>query len=299
MKNRAARMVLLCSVVTLVTVSPAASGAKAKPSVAEKAPPIPETVGSLPPINLQMAAPQHRGVGKMPAIGSPGVASPGAQNIVRIGPGGNEIVYVSLGLPNRIATPFSHPHVISSSNDKFLRFGSDVYFTLYKDAPLGIFIAEQGNSGAKGVVASLTLIPRAGLPGQNILLKFEGMGGGNALAPSVAAADLPPPTDYTDEIRQIAIQFVQTGGARGFQEGTLDVGAARAGNILVVPEKLYIGSIFNVYRYRVENVGPVPVELTETSFGEKGVRAVFFWRNSRLAPHESTKVFIVSDRRGS
>lgn len=264
----------------------------AKPSSGDNVVPPPSAR-----IDLRAVPPQRRGAAVMPALGSPGQAAvPTAQNIVRIGQGGNEIVYVGLGFLNRIATSFREPKVIEASGIEFQRVGQDIYFLTDKEAPIGLFIAEGANGGA-GQVASLTLIPRAGLPGQNILLVMDGVASPAALG-SAGQEDLAaPPADYTDAIRKIMVGFVQGGVPPGFQEGTIRVGAARVGAVLVLPEKMYQGYAFNVFRYKVENAGREPIDLNEASFHEDGVRAVAFWRNSRLAAGESTTVFIVADRR--
>jgi len=252
-----------------------------------------------PPPRLDMKAmpPQRRGAVVMPAIGSPGQAAiPTAQNIIRIGEGGNEIVYVGLGFLNRISTPFREPKVIEASGTEFQRVGQDIYFLADKEAPIGMFIAE-GASGGGSRVAALTLIPRAGLPGQNIMLVMEGVDGATT-AQAQSSEDLAaPPSDYTDALRKVMTAFVQGGVPPGYQEATLRVGAARVGGVLVLPEKMYQGYAFNVFRYRVENAGREPIDLNESSFHEDGVRAVAFWRNARLAPGETTMVFIIADRK--
>jgi conjugal transfer pilus assembly protein TraK len=187
--------------------------------------------------------------------------------------------------------------VIEASGLTFEKVGQDVYFMADKEAPVGIFISDGSPGASSNSVASLTLIPRPGLPGQNIMLVMEGLPG--AAAPSSAANDeeiAAPPSDYSDAIRQLVVSFVQGQVPNGYQEGELNVGASKVGSVLVVPEKVYVGNVFNIYRYRVENAGKEPIELNETSFHEDGVRAVSFWRNSRLAPGEGTRVFIVSDR---
>lgn len=250
-----------------------------------------------PSLDLKAVAPQKRGVVVMPAIGSPGQSQPPtAQNIIRIGNGSNEIVYVGVGFLNRIATPFQEPRVIEASGLEFTRVGQDVYFNIDRDgSPIGIFIADAKARPGTNSVASLTLIPRAGLPGQNIMLVMEGVSDG--FANGQAQDPVAPPADYTDAIKQLMTTFVQGGVPSGYQEGALDVGASRVGDVLVVPEKMYVGSAFNVFRYRVENAGYEPIELNESSFHEDGVRAVAFWRHARLAVGESTRVFIITDRR--
>lgn len=254
---------------------------------------VPPPTGAM---DLRAVPPQRRGAVVLPGIGSPGQAAmpATAQNLIRIGQGGNEIVYIGLGVLNRIGTPFKEPKLIEASGVEFRRVGQDIYLLTDKETPVGVFIAEGASGASSNQVASMTLIPRPGLPGQNILLVLEG---GSVPGAQAATEELPaPPADYTDAIRQIVVAFVQGTVPPGFQEGTLRVGMARVGSIVVSPEKMFTSYAFNVFRYRVENVGREPLDLNETSFHEDGVRAVAFWRNARLAPGEATSVIIVADR---
>jgi len=303
-------MAVVFAAVLLIPVQVMAAGravtVKAGAAPLVEGPANDQTIGEwVPPaLDLKTAPPQRRGIAVLPSIGSPGKTAPLAQNIIRIGAGSNEMVYVGLGIMNRIATPFRTPKIVEAAGINFKRVGQDFYFVPDKEGPIGVFIAETAQGNAPGQVAALTLIPKAGLPGQNILLLPEGMDGvspgdGTAtFAPRAAQEELAaPPSDYADAIRQILVTLVQGAVPSGYQEGGLKVGAARVGSILTIPEKLYVGYAFNIYRYRIENAGREPIDLNEASFHDDGVRAVAFWRNSRLAPGEATRVFIVADRR--
>lgn len=251
---------------------------------ADALPPIPP-----PTLDLKTVSPQKRGAATLPALGSPAQGQNTKQNIVRINEGTNEIVYVALGFPNRISTPYDNPKAIWGTNVEFTVVGRDLYVIPDQETPIGVFVTDPTGTAP---TASLTLIPRPGIPGQNILLTLEG-GWRKPDAPeSVKNA---PPSDYEDGLKKLLRQFVQGGIAAGFQEGTLRVGMARVGGILVTPEKVFTGTAFNVYRYRVENTGRDVMELNEPSFHEDGVRAVAFWPNVRIASGETTLVFIVAD----
>jgi len=264
----------------LVLLSLAALAAVA----AEPLPPIPP-----PTLDFKTIAPKKRGAATLPALGSPAQGPNAKQNIVRINEGNNEIVYVALGFPNRISTPYDNPKAIWGTNVEFTTVGRDLYVIPDQETPIGLFVTDPTGSAP---TASLTLIPRPGLPGQNILLTLEG--GWRRPEPPDAAKSAPP-SDYENGMEKLLRQFVQGGIAAGFQEGTLRIGMARVGPVLLTPEKVFTGSAFNVYRYRVENTGRDVMELNEPSFHEEGVRAVAFWPNARLAPGEATQVFIVAD----
>lgn len=251
-------------------------------------------IPGMPPHLDSRAITKKRPVITMPVLGAPGQPqTPLKQNIIRISEGENEIVYVGLGFPNRIATPFANPQPVAAEGlVEFSVVGRNIFFIPDKETPIGLFITDASGQGS---VASLTLIPRTGMPGQNIMLVTEGGAGGQAPAEIAKREMAAPASDYVDGIKQLLRVFVQGGVAPGYQEGAIKVGAARVGSVVVVPEKIFSGSPFNVYRYRVENAGREPIELNEASFNEEGVRAVAFWPNARLAPSESTFVFIVAE----
>ncbi|MDK9702563.1 MAG: type-F conjugative transfer system secretin TraK [Sulfuritalea sp.] len=251
-------------------------------------------VPGMPPQLDSKVLGKKRPVITMPVLGAPGQPqAPVKQNIVRISEGENEIVYVGLGFPNRIATPFANPQPVAAEGlVEFSVVGRNIFFIPDKEAPIGLFITDASGQGS---VASLTLIPRAGMPGQNILLVAEGDTAARTSADISKREMTAPASDYVDGLKQLLRVFVQGGVAPGYQEGALKVGAARVGAVVLMPEKIFTGSTFNVYRYRVENAGRESIELNEASFNEEGVRAVAFWPNARLAPTESTNVFIVAE----
>jgi conjugal transfer pilus assembly protein TraK len=245
-----------------------------------------------PPLDMsRLGAPAKRPTVVLPSIGT---ATPSTikQNIVRISEGQNELVYVGLGFPNRIATPFANPQAIGANTVDFTRIGRDIYLIPDNETPIGVFIADKEDTGR---VATLTLIPKAGLPGQNILLVLDGATSGGPANPKIVKQEMAEPAaDHVDGIKQLMRVFVQGAVPPGYQEGTLKVGAARVGQVAVVPEKVYTGTGRNMYRYRIENVGREPIELNEASFSENGVHAVAFWPRARLAPTETTTVFILT-----
>lgn len=245
-----------------------------------------------PPLDMsRLGAPSKRATVVLPTIGT---ATPSTvkQNIVRISEGQNELVYVGLGFPNRIATPFANPQAIGANTVEFTRVGRDIYLIPDSETPIGVFIADKEDTGR---VATLTLIPKAGLPGQNILLVLDGATVGGAAATNIVKQEMAEPAaDHVEGIKQLMRVFVQGAIPPGYQEGTLKVGAARVGQVAVLPEKVYTGPGRSMYRYRIENVGNEAIELNEASFSENGVLGVAFWPRARLAPTETTVVFILT-----
>lgn len=231
----------------------------------------------------------------LPVLGRPGAQEAARlQNVVHLGSGANEVVYVSSVMPNRISTPFANPVVVDNGDEEFSHkvIGQDVYFTWTKKAPLGIFVHDA--SRPTGNVASLTLVPQE-IPGQNIVLMFD------QPAPTVARGEdegKGVPADYVDELRIAMRALAMNAAPAGYAEGVLAVGATRVGALTVIPERQFIGSRWMLYRYRVENASKETVELSEPAFFDRGVRAVAFWPSVRLEPSAATFAFIAAEYPG-
>lgn len=269
------RRALIATMVVWMTLAQAAD----RPSVLP--PPLPKATLQRKPV--------------LPLLGRPTMQEAArAQNVVHLGSGANEVIYVSSVMPNRISTPFANPVVVDNGDEDFSHrvIGQDVYFTWTKNAPLGIFIHDA--TRPTGTVASLTLVPQE-IPGQNIVLMFD------QPAPTVARGEEEGrgvPNDYLDELRLAMRSLAMHAAPSGYTEGPLNVGAVRVGALTVIPERQYLGARMVLYRYRVENSGKSVAELSETAFYDQGVRAVAFWPLVRLEPGANTYVLIAADAPG-
>lgn len=228
----------------------------------------------------------------LPALGSPDkpfkVAGQLKPQLVRLDENENQVVYISNQLPNRIATPFKSPSVLGFDGIDYKIVGQDIYVLSSKTEPIGIYIREDESISAASQVASLTLVPQS-LPGQNITLVFD---------KPIRYADKKESTasDYDDAIRIVFRDVVQGRIPNGYSEGTLNYGIARIGCAMATPKKMFAGGEQDIYQYTAENVCEKPIELTEQSFYHEGVRAVAFFPNIRLAPHQTTSVTILADK---
>lgn len=227
----------------------------------------------------------------LPIVGAAGQKDPSrSQNLVHLSNGNNEMIYVAMSMPNRIATPFAQPKIISVSDEdmSYEVIGQDVYIVPAREVPVGIFIVDEARQG--GVVASLTLMPQ-NIPSQNIVLQFD------QPATSVARGEqeAPASSDYLDTLRSVLRSVAQGAAPQGYAESTLKVGSVLVGGLTVIPDRQYIGQRVTVYRYRVENTTNETIELSEPAFNDKGVRAVAFWPEARLEPRGQTHVFVVAD----
>ena len=141
-------------------------------------------------------------------------------------------------------------------------------------------------------VVSLTLVPK-NLPSQTIILQLD-----EPLAAVGAKPEEEAPSDnvYTDRIRYVMRQIALGKTPEGFAEGGLPRAVARMDQLMVIPEVRYSGSSYDVYRYRVENVSDVTVEMDEQAFASDGVRAVAIFPNAILDKGQSTSVFVMADK---
>ena len=226
------------------------------------------------------------GVGKL--SGSPAVFN---ASIVRVSAERNEVVYVSSAYPNRISTPFLHPMLVGALPEGYTEetikiVGSNMYFPNV-DKPLAIFIT--GNDSGDQVV-SLTLMPK-NIPSQTVQLMLDGSENTSADRKSDATSN-----SYSDALvakfRSIAMGKV----LQGFSSAKMPPTIARAGALIIIPERRYSGQKLDIYRYRVENAGISTVELAETAFYENGVRGVAIYPNLKLNVGESTYVFVAADK---
>jgi len=211
--------------------------------------------------------------------------------------GTNEIVKLSSSLINRIATPFKKPILIDASESVAKIVGSDIYYTPSGLQPIGLFVVDSDN---KNQTISLTIIPTPDIPGQNLMIKMEDLRAAGDLAPQ---AGVPisgkvmqqKESDYQGMIRNIITQAVR-GKVPGFSVVPLEVGTAMIGNIEVTPDIVFTGSSLDVYRYRLVNKDTKEVDLIETAFYRKGVKAVSFFPHISLDAGQEGYVFILADK---
>ena len=220
-----------------------------------------------------------------------GEKRPMMANVVRVSSHYNEVLYVSSGFPNRISTPFAAPKLIDNSEVEWQVQGQSLYLSPKSpEKPVGIFVT---GSGVNDAVVSLTLIPR-NIPAQTLILQLDE--DRSSAAGSEQSGESEEASSYTDRLRGILRNVVMGKTPAGFSEGLLPVAVGRMDALLVMPEKRYSGQHLDVFKYRVENVGPEEIELAEPSFYRDGVRAVSIYPVIKLRKGMSTSVFVLSDK---
>lgn len=209
--------------------------------------------------------------------------------------GVNEIVRMSSKLLNRIATPFTKPVVIDTSSSMAKVVGSDVYFIPAGEQPIGLFIVDQANTSQS---ISLTIIPAGAIPGQSVIVKMEDLRASNNLtAGSDEESEITTPraSDYSGYIRTLMTQAVR-GKVTGFNPVPLEGGSARLGPLMVTPEIAFSGGAVDIYRYRITNTTSEKVDLVETAFYRKGVKAVSFFPSISLKADQTGYVFLLAEK---
>lgn len=208
--------------------------------------------------------------------------------------GVNEVVTISSRLLNRISTPFQEPVVVDTSGAQFKVVGSEVFLLPASDEPAGIYLFDKSNPTQ---VVSLTLVPQAAIPGQNILIKLEDLRalGNLALTSSASATLAAKPADYESMLTQILVSAVN-GKIAGFNAVPLQTSVALIDEVEVEPDVVFQGGSYDVYRYRLRNTSDETIALNEGVFYREGVRAVTFFPRDTLAPQGKTYVFIVADK---
>lgn len=244
-------------------------------------------------LNLPLAASPKKLVQtqEVPGIGAiPGSAADYQIKSVRVGTDRNELIYVSLQQLNKISTPYEAASVVDTSGATLKAIGQDIFIRPVNETPLTIYVSDGGTGQSIG----LTLVPKANLPAQSIVLVPDRPVTTGAAA-SASAPEMVLP-DYTNRL----ISLTKTLGSgvlpQGYTKSRLPRALANDGKAIFEPQYKYIGAVYDIYSYKIKSITPEPVELNEESFYTPSVRAVAFYPKTMLQQDEDTTVFVVVDR---
>lgn len=206
-------------------------------------------------------------------------------SVIRTKGDGTEIVLISKKFPNRIATPFDNPRVIDKSKADIAKDGSSMFISPTSDEPFVVYVT---GAGSTDPVISLTLIPKD-IPAQTISLQLDS---DQHASPKKAVLE-----GYTQQIMDLLRTVAVGKTPEGFSEGLMPnfIGNVKEHGLMIIPVKRYSGSNLDIYKYKVEN-SLTTIELSETSFYRKGVRAVSITPNTILNKGESTFVYVLADK---
>jgi hypothetical protein len=269
------------------------TSASAPPAAAEPRPtqpPSPQApMAGASPAPVRTAAP-------VPVQGPPPAprGSTTAPGVVTVGAGASTYINVSARMMNEIVVPYANPRVVkflrASSRASIQQDGNSIYVSTGNEEFIQLIVKDADAPTAPGF--SVTLIPVADIPGQHVVLRAEG--GGTATAGSSESLNA---ADYVDLLRELMREaaretlpptYQRDGGWSG---ATLQVGP-------ILGRSLYraIGTQFVVEYYELRNSGAAGVELVETNFATKGVRAIAFVDAVALAPGQAGRMVWVKDR---
>ncbi len=217
-----------------------------------------------------------------------------APGVVTVGAGASTYINVSARMMNEIVVPFANPRVVkflrASSRASIQQDGNSIYVSTGNEEFIQLIVKDADAPTAAGF--SVTLIPVEDIPGQHVVLRTEG--GGSAAA---GGGESLTASDYVDLLRELMREaaretlppaYSRDGGWGG---ATLQVGPVQGRSLYRA-----IGSQFVVEYYELRNAGAAGVELVETNFATKGVRAIAFMESVVLAPGQAGRMVWVKDR---
>jgi conjugal transfer pilus assembly protein TraK len=259
------------------------SGVKLKSSSAAmsaSAPSINDFVKSPPAKTPKQTTAKYPGMGVV--LGN---ASLMKANIVRMTGDGTEIVPISGIFQNRIATPFANPRVIDTSTAGYKTDGSNIFVLPADTQPFVIYVT---GSDAGDPVLSMTLIPK-NIPAQTVILQLD---------PSMTdkPKQVNKPSSYTEQLKAMMTMVVSGRAPEGFSESVVPNTVGKIRDIAIVPLTRYSGSNTDIYVYEMENQGKENIELSESSFYQKGVLAIGIYPSAKLAPAAHSKIYIISKK---
>jgi hypothetical protein len=243
----------------------------------------------MPPAGAVRAA-----VAPSPSAPPPSRGTTTAPGVVTVGAGASTYINVSARMMNEIVVPFANPRVVkflrASSRASIQQDGNSIYVSTGNEEFIQLIVKDADAPTAAGF--SVTLIPVEDIPGQHVVLRTEGggsaaSGGGESLTAS----------DYVDLLRELMREaareslppaYVRDGGWGG---AALQVGPVQGRSLYRA-----IGSQFVVEYYELRNAGAAGVELVETNFATRGVRAIAFMDSVVLAPGQAGRMVWVKDR---
>lgn len=209
--------------------------------------------------------------------------------VVPVNGDGTEVVQVSSQFQNRISTPFETPKIIDSSDTEFKISGSNIFLSTPSDNPVVVYIT---GSERNDPVISLTIVPKP-IPAQTIILQLD---------PSIAVQSSPKghhehkPETYEQHLAGLLKTLASGDTPEGFTTGNISNIVGRKGVLIINPVARYSNAYLDIFVYQAQNAGASTINLSETSFYQKGVRAVGMYPLSTLRKADKTYVYVISDK---
>jgi conjugal transfer pilus assembly protein TraK len=263
---------------------------------AEPAPKQAPVVAKAPRIDLEASVGAVAPPIKVRSMDLPGLGplpgDPGDYKIksVRVGSDRNELVYISISQPNKIATPFDRPQVtFDETRAVGSVVGQDFFIQPNSENPITAYIS----NGGVGQSVGITLVPRANLPAQSIVLQPD-----STVTPGVAKADEQENVagDYVSRINSLIKQLALGKTPNGFNKSAIPRTVISSPQLVIEPQNKFSGATFDLFSYRVRSISASPIEMREDSFYTDVVRAIAFYPTAVLQAGEETMVYVIADR---
>lgn len=219
--------------------------------------------------------------------------------ILHIKPGINVVFGVAQDHLNRLITPFQNPVIETTSNATTSVKGNVIYVAPQSAEPIGFFIHENGDQTN---AASVTMVP-ADIPPISVTLQLSNyvpvkadteviQKGNPSVAKGWETAD--PFTDTIKSLfRELAAGKVPDGYTYSKLQGNTPLmPRCNMGALRLEPKQLMSGYNMDAVIAIVTNLSPVTVDVNESSCQGKTVLAVAAWPRTRLAPGQSTELYL-------
>jgi conjugal transfer pilus assembly protein TraK len=219
------------------------------------------------------------------------------RHLIKVKPGVNEIITISLGHTNRVLMPFDNPRIRTTSNAGFEVEGRAVYITSNDEGrPVTAFINDADNPE---LALSLTFVPKR-MPPMEVELQIDSQGLFTAYRPSQKAKAWEESQPYVETLRELLREVAIGKTPQGYSlndrpaESQMFDGCRQSGLLFDFRD----GQVLEGHRLRV-NIGIVEnrsgqlIELREPACSGADVRAVAAWPNPLLQPGEKSEVYVV------
>lgn len=263
---------------------------------------LPQVTGLPTPGNLPSPPPPTPAAGvltTMPPPEKPKRTYKAPPVHLTVEPGKNVSFGIAVGHINRIVTPFAQPTLRTTSTAQSSIEGSIVYVATDSHDPIGVFIFDKS---APEQAISLTLVPEVIEPVSTSLQVAGWIGTPDR--PSITksatrALALEGEHPYLQTLTEILRVIAQGKIPDGYGMQDLSDAAVSAlptcsiPGITVRPMQVLDGGAFRAIVARATNASTGNAEIVERLCSGAGLRAVAAWPHTRLAPGQSTELYLV------
>lgn len=215
---------------------------------------------------------------------------------VPVTPGVNEIIPIARNHLNRVLVPFADPRVRTTSSADYEIHKEAIYVATDSQGPVTMYVT---NGSDESTAISLTLVPRQIAPVE-VSLSLEGREQQTMVHGSQEdAGEWETSQPYVDTLRNLLREVALGQVPQGYSLADTTQTSAFAGcdqpglAFDFESGQVLTGQKFRVHVGTVSNVADEPVEFVENNCGAADVAAVAAWPHTRLAPEQTTEVYVV------